>query len=416
VYGRRPMPRTRRAVAVLAALLTLAGAAPGVAPQVVAASCSGWTSSTTPPPSIRVYRHATAAVETVGFQAYARNVLSREWIASWTTESLRSGALAVKHYAWYQVLHWRGGVNASGACFDVRDDTVDQVYDPSRPTYTTAAAAVDATWSTLVLKNGAIFPTYYNAGVSGEACGANANGWKLYQWGTQSCGLAGKTAAQIIRAYYYPNVTVTDAPPATPTPSPSPTPVPTAQPTPKATPAPTTSPIATSSATAAPTRTPRPTPTPQPTMTPTPRPTASPQPTGPLATPPPDQALPGGGQSGVVDQATPPPPPPADPRPRVARRSAARGTHAARALRPRLALDRDAPHYAAWMAADGRLALPAGAGQRSVSMSAGGLLPDATLESLAPLWQAALQNLEEALVRHLAAARVMGATPLVGLR
>ena len=32
----------------------------------------------------------------------------------------------------------------------------------------------------------------------GEACGANANGWQLFQWGTQACGLAGKTAAQIL--------------------------------------------------------------------------------------------------------------------------------------------------------------------------------------------------------------------------
>jgi hypothetical protein len=406
------MPRTRRAVAVLVALLTLA-AAPGVVPPVAAASCSGWTSSTTPPPSIRVYRHATGAVETVAFKAYAKNVLSREWIASWTTESLRSGALAVKHYAWYQVLHWRGGVSAAGACFDLRDDTVDQVYDPSQPTYTTAAAAMDATWSTLVLKNGAIFPTYYNAGAPGEACGANANGWKLYQWGTQACGLGGKTAAQIIRAYYFPNVSVTNAPAASTTPSPSPTPVPTPAPTAK--PTPTASSSGTPGATVAPTRTPRPTPTPLPTPRPTPRATPTPAPTGPLATPPPDQALPGGGQSGIINQATPPPPPPDHPKPRVVERHAALARIQALASRPPLAVDRDAPHYAAWMAADGRLAGWAASGQRLISMSPGGLLPDAAFGSLVPLWQAALDNLEAALLRHLAAARVMGATPLARL-
>jgi hypothetical protein len=391
------MSRSKRAVAVLAALLTFAAAAPGVAPPVAAASCSGWTSSTTPPPSIRVYRHATGAVETIGFKAYAKNVLSREWIASWTTESLRSGALAVKHYAWYQVLHWRGGVNDAGTCFDLRDDTVDQVYDPSRPTYTTAAAAVDATWSTLVLKNGAIFPTYYNAGASGEACGANANGWKLFQWGTQACGLAGKTAAQIIRTYYYPNVTVTDAPAASPSPTSLPTPIATPEPTSK--PTPTATPSGTSGATAAPSRTPRPTPTPQPTVRPTPRPTPTPEPMEPLATPPPDQALPGGGQSGVVDQATPPPPPPDDPEPHVANGHRARAHGAAASVSLPLALDRDAPHYAAWMAADGRLALP-----------------EPSLRTFAALWQAALDNLESALLRHLAAARVIGTAPGVAVR
>ncbi len=220
-------------VAALLAALTLAGAGvPGLAPPASAASCSSWTSESEPPPTIRVFRHASGAVDTVDFRTYTKNVLSREWIGSWTAESLRSGALAVKSYAWYQVLHWRGGTNSDGACFDLRDDTWDQVYDPTKATWSTAAAAVDATWATRVLKNGRIFPTYYNAGALHEACGANANGWKAWQWGTQACGLDGKSAAEIILIYYYPGVTVTDAPaPATtPTPTTSPVPTPTARP------------------------------------------------------------------------------------------------------------------------------------------------------------------------------------------
>ena len=233
------MSRRFAAAVLVGALLSIGSAAPGpgVVPRAAAASCSGWASGVQPPPTIRVLRHASGAVETVDFKAYTKNVLSREWVSSWTTESLRSGALAVKTYAWYQVLHWRGGVNAAGECFDVRDDTWDQVYDPARPTYTTAAAAVDATWGMLVHRNGAIFPTYYNAGAMNEPCGANANGWRAFQWGTQSCGLAGLTAAQIIATYYYPGVTVTGGtappPPATPVPTATPTatPVPTATPT-----------------------------------------------------------------------------------------------------------------------------------------------------------------------------------------
>ena len=100
-------------------------------------------------PTIRVFRTATGAVETVDFRTYVKNVLSREWISTWTTESLRSGALAVKNYGWYQVLHWRGYVNEDGKCFDVFDSTRDQHYDPTRPTYASMASAVDATWSTL---------------------------------------------------------------------------------------------------------------------------------------------------------------------------------------------------------------------------------------------------------------------------
>jgi hypothetical protein len=338
------MRRPVFAATLLAALVSLGALAPGVTAPVAAASCSGWTSETTPPPTIRVYRHATGAVDTVDFQTYAANVLSREWIGSWTTESLRSGALAVKNYAWYQVLHWRGGVNASGQCFDLRDDTYDQVYDPSTPTWSTAAAAVNDTWSTMVTKSGHIFATYYNAGTVGEPCGANANGWKAYQWGTQACGLAGMSASQIILTYYYPGVTVTGAPPsggsptATPTPTPTPapsatatatpTPAPsaTATPTPAQAPTPTPAPAATSTPveSASPTPTPASTaaPTPEVTSTPrpTPAPTATPRPTPvPSVAPPPSgQQQPGGGQLSLATSSAPPPPPPSDPTPAVA--------------------------------------------------------------------------------------------------
>jgi hypothetical protein len=312
------MPRRTIAGLLLAAVLASLSAAPGVPARVAAASCSNWTSESTPPSTIRVFRSVSGVVETVDFKAYVKNVLSREWIGSWTTESLRSGALAVKNYAWYQVLHWRGFVaDATGDCFDVFDTTRDQVYDPSRTTYASAASAVDATWSTLALKSGRIFPTYYNAGSANEACGANANGWKMYQWGTQACGLAGKSAAQIMTVYYT-GVVVTDAPPLAPPPStPPPTPAPTAVATPSPTPVPATpAPTPTASATSTPSATgaatPTLSPTPKPTTTPTP--VTTPAPT-PAATQSPVVEQPGGGQSEVVHAAAPPPPPSARPAP-----------------------------------------------------------------------------------------------------
>jgi len=309
----------------------MASLLPGLVAPVAASSCSAWTSETVPPPTIRVFRHAAGTVDTVGFQPYTKNVLSREWIGSWTTESIRSGALLVRNYAWYQVLHWRGGVNATGACFDIRDDTWDQVYDPSAPTWSTAAAAVDATWNGLVLRDGHIFPTYYNAGDINEACGANANGWKAYQWGTQACGLAGRSAAQIVLIYYYPGVTVTGlgTPSPSPTPTPSPTPAPTATPTatpratatptPHATPTP--QPSASGSPKPTPTATPTAAPTARPTPTPRPSPTPSPSPSA-FPSPPADQQLPGGGQASVANASAPPPAPPQHPKPVVAAPSA----------------------------------------------------------------------------------------------
>lgn len=325
------MPRRILAALLFAALFASLSAVPGAPGPVAAASCSNWSSEATPPPTIRVFRSLTGVVETVDFRAYVKNVLSREWIGSWTTESLRSGALAVKNYAWYQILHWRGYVaDATGDCFDVFDTTRDQVYDPAKTTWSSAAAAVDATWSTLALKSGRIFPAYYNAGAAYEACGANANGWKMYQWGTQACGLAGKSAAQIL-AIYYSGITVTDAPPAA---SPPPaTPVPTAPPAtpppatpPPATPAPTVAPTAvptaavtpapTATNTASPTAGPTPTPGPSSAPAPTPRPTPPPT-TTPKSAPvqPPVTEQPGGGQTEIVHAAAPPPPPSARPAP-----------------------------------------------------------------------------------------------------
>jgi hypothetical protein len=300
------MPRRALAASALVAAALFGSGLPGGVYPAAAASCSGWTSESTPPTTIRVFRTATGVVETVDFRAYTKNVLSREWIGSWTTESLRSGAVAVKMYAWYQVLHWRGLTNASGQCFDVYDDTRDQVYNPAQPTWASAAAAVDATWSTRALRNGAVHPTYYNGGAAGEACGANANGWRLYQWGTQACGLAGLSAAQILLTYYYPGWTVTNAPAppppsSTPQPTPPPTPAPTPVPTPPPTPAPTPRP---------PAPTPPPTP-PPPAPVPTPTPGAAPGASGTGT----NGSQPGGGQAAIAALVAPPPAPPDRPIP-----------------------------------------------------------------------------------------------------
>ena len=290
------MHRRRSVASVLVAIILSAGVVPTVIPTPASAlgECGAHASETAPPPTIRVYRTATGSVDTVDFGTYVKNVLSREWISSWTTESLRSGALAVKNYAWYQVIHWRGYTNGAGECFDVFDSTRDQHYDPSRPTYASMAAAVDATWATLAHRNGRIFATYYNAGQAHEACGARANGWQMFQWGTQACGLDGRSAAEIM-AIYYPGVVVMAAPPAsTPAPTPSPTPMPT--------PAPTPTPVGTPAPSSAPSE--------QPTVAPTPTP-APPAPT-PTPAPAPPPEMPGGGQVGM---SAPPPPPPPDPEP-----------------------------------------------------------------------------------------------------
>ena len=250
-------------------------------------------------------------------RAYTKNVLSREWIGSWTAESLRSGALAVKHYAWYQVLHWRGGTNADGQCFDLRDDTVDQVYDPSKPTWTTAAAAVDATWSMRVLKNGEIFPTYYNAGTPARhaartptagACTSGARrpaAWPARR-PARSCSPTTTRASPSrvepirIRRRRRP-------PPPADTAADAEADRPARRRADRGPPELRREPATTAHAQA----------DAQPHAGPHAAPTPAYPDAGPGAgTPPPSQQLPGGGQSGVVDAAAPPPAPRDEPEPR----------------------------------------------------------------------------------------------------
>jgi hypothetical protein len=294
------MHRHARAASALLAILIVLGMAPtlGSARAFAAGECGTYRSETEPPAAIRVFRSASGAVETVDFRAYVKNVLSREWISTWTTESLRAGALAVKHYAWFQVLHWRGYVNATGQCFDVFDSTRDQLYDPSRPTYASMAAAVDATWGTVAHRSGLVFATYYNAGAAADPCGANANGWQMLQWGTQACGLVGRSASEIM-GIYYAGVTISaPPPPAPPVASPTPTPPPPSPPIASPAPSPTPSPGGGSPV-------PEPSQSPAPTVPPSPTPSPAPI-SGP--------ASPGGGQVGLT---APPSPPPANPAPVV---------------------------------------------------------------------------------------------------
>ena len=159
------MPRRLRAVALLAALVTLTSAVPGLPGRAAAASCSGWTSSVNPPSSIRVFRHATGAVETVDFQdlrqerAVARvdrlvddRVAARGRAGGQALRLVPGAALARRHQ------RGRRSASTSATTPSTRSTT-----RPSRPG-PRAAAAVDATWSMRVLKDGKIFPTYYNAG------------------------------------------------------------------------------------------------------------------------------------------------------------------------------------------------------------------------------------------------------------
>src|ERR1035437_2098483 len=145
-------------------------------PVAQAAVCTGWSSTTTPPPTIRVLRSSpgpVGVVQTVDFEMYVKVVMPAEWPPSWPMESLRAGAVAIKQYAWYYTMTYRGGTG-TGGCYDVRDDGSDQIYSPTRTQYANQIQAVESTWSESITRGGAFVFTGYRPGTN-VACGSDAH-------------------------------------------------------------------------------------------------------------------------------------------------------------------------------------------------------------------------------------------------
>jgi hypothetical protein len=189
-----------------------------------------------PPGAIRVYLTGSGNTVTLDFSTYCKNVLPNEWIASWPAESLQAGAMCVKTYAWYHVIHpkWPD-LNA-----DVKDTTADQVYKPDSAHAATSAAYDNVNAVGMLNSAGNIFEAQYLAGTQGSP--GNAGSGKVMQWGTKYwCDQGTKNYQQMLR-YYYDNsdkssgaisfFTIDGTPQPTPTPTLTPTDTTTPAPTP----------------------------------------------------------------------------------------------------------------------------------------------------------------------------------------
>jgi FG-GAP-like repeat len=189
------------------ALALLATFLPPTDSAQAASTCTGWQSTLTPPPSIRVYRTALGHTVTVDFKRYVRTVMAGEWGPTHPRASLRAGAVAIKQYGWYFAMHWRGGRDPGGRCFDVVDGTRDQDYDPSRYVYAIHAAVVDETWNWTLRKGSTFFMTGYRAG--NGICGSQQDGWHLMQRNASDCVRdLGESTQSLLRRYYGTNVSI----------------------------------------------------------------------------------------------------------------------------------------------------------------------------------------------------------------
>lgn len=191
------------AVAVMAAT-TLIAAAP--TPAVEAGSCTGWTSRRQPPRTIRVLLTRSDRVVTVRFRTYvARVMASGEWPSRLPRSLLVAGGFAAKQYAWYHALegnHRPWYRNARGVCYDVRNDTRDQLYakgaDPTRR----QRRALDRLWLTSLRREGRFIMTGYRAYGFSQVCAGDADGWRLYARSASRCARQDLAGKAILRAYY----------------------------------------------------------------------------------------------------------------------------------------------------------------------------------------------------------------------
>ncbi len=168
-----------RELALVAAIAAATGAVPD-AVDAGGSSCTGYTSRTTPPQTIRVFRihrrgsSVPARVETWSFRRYVGQVMNS---GAWPAHPRASGivgAIAVKQYAWWMVLHHQPGYSWKGRCYDIRDG--DQYLRPAvRPwdiPNRATRSVVDASWPVSLRKRQRLFRT----GWSGERC---RDGWHL---------------------------------------------------------------------------------------------------------------------------------------------------------------------------------------------------------------------------------------------
>ena len=186
-------------------------------PPAHAACGTNWQGKKEPPESIRVLRTATGKVEEVGFKRYVAVVMaSGEWPSSLPVAQPEAGALATKQYGWYYALegnHRDDYRNASGNCYDVRDDSKDQVYRPetAEPTEKQKTAR-DQLWGLSLRKNDKFFITGYRQG-SATKCAQDHDEWRLYATSAQDCAeRLDYDSIEILHAYYSPKLTQVWAP------------------------------------------------------------------------------------------------------------------------------------------------------------------------------------------------------------
>ena len=172
-------------MAMLVAAFLIAFLLPMALPaaRAAAANCgTNWASTETPPSTIRVLLTEKNRVVVATFRSYVAMVMASGEFPTWLPPAvLQAGATAVKQYGWYYAMkgHHRSNYRtASGVCYDVRNDTMDQLFHTVAHPTKKQITALTATWGLTLRKGDRFFLTGYRAGVASK-CASDADGWRI---------------------------------------------------------------------------------------------------------------------------------------------------------------------------------------------------------------------------------------------
>lgn len=138
-------------------------------------------------------------VKTVNFDDYVIDSLPNEWIPGWSQESLQSGAMGVKMFAWYKVLH---PVTIDGWEFDVDNTTNFQTYREGNRFGATDEAHQRVRDLAFTLPDGTIVELNYRAGVENDPNWRYRNANMMAQWGSEYWARQGYNMLRILQWYY----------------------------------------------------------------------------------------------------------------------------------------------------------------------------------------------------------------------
>lgn len=192
-------------IAAMLAVVSITSVTPP-APVSAAGSCTGWDSRRVPPRTIRVLLTDSGRVVQVPFRSYvARVMASGEWPSRLPRALLVAGGFAAKQYAWYYTLkghHRESYRTRSGVCYDVRNDTNDQLFYRGADPTQRQRDALAKLWNVSLRRSDRFILTGYRAASYSDLCARDADGWHLFARSAVHCARQDLSGKEILRRYY----------------------------------------------------------------------------------------------------------------------------------------------------------------------------------------------------------------------